>query len=339
MAKPSLWSYLYHLLRASAPLVKVDLKGKTVAVIGANTGIGFEAAQHFATMGPERLILACRSQEKGEAAIERLEQATGYKKAELWLIDLTDFSSVQTFADRALNELERLDIIVMNAAIGSRKYNTTKDGWETSLQVNALSMSLLALLLLPCLSKTATRFNVKPRIVVVSSSVHYFSKLEDEIFEAPNAFSLLSNEDYCTPNIMRTRYLETKLLNVFFVRALTNHLKDRSIIVDAVCPGFCYSELRKEITSVSMSIYEWIFARSAEEGSRNLIWAAIGAPEGGNEDDMSGQYIVSASIQEPADSLLGQEGKRREDKLWNDLISILRDVDPRVTDITGRHLN
>ncbi|KAJ3554020.1 hypothetical protein NP233_g12512 [Leucocoprinus birnbaumii] len=338
MAKLPVWSSLYQLLRISAPLVKADLKGKTVVVVGANTGIGFETAQHFATMGPKRLILACRSQERGEAAIQRLKQATGCDKAELWLIDLADFLSVKAFADRALSELERIDIIVMSAGIRTRKYNTTKDGWETSLQVNYLSMSLLALWLLPRLSETATRFNIKPRIVVVTSGVHFSSRFEDEIFEAPNAFSLLSSEDYCTPNMMRARYHETKLLNVFFVRALKNHLKDKSIIVNAADPGFCHSELRREITSIGLSIYERLFAMSAEAGSRNIIWASIGTPEGGNEDDMSGQFIMFASIQEPADSVLGQEGKRREDKLWNDLISILRDVDPRILDI-DHHLN
>lgn len=52
-------------------MANANLKGKTIIVVGANTGIGFEAAQHFARMDAGRLILACRSQEKGEAAIKR----------------------------------------------------------------------------------------------------------------------------------------------------------------------------------------------------------------------------------------------------------------------------
>jgi len=47
-----------------------DLAGKTVLVIGGNGGIGFEACKHFARMTPARLVIACRSKEKGEAAIE-----------------------------------------------------------------------------------------------------------------------------------------------------------------------------------------------------------------------------------------------------------------------------
>ena len=50
-------------------VVQADLAGKTVIVTGANSGIGFEAAKHFARMNPGRLILACKSKERGEAAL------------------------------------------------------------------------------------------------------------------------------------------------------------------------------------------------------------------------------------------------------------------------------
>ena len=52
------------------PVVHADLTGKTVVVVGANVGLGFEAAKHFASMNPKRLVLACRSQEKGQAAVD-----------------------------------------------------------------------------------------------------------------------------------------------------------------------------------------------------------------------------------------------------------------------------
>ena len=54
--------------RPAGPVVKVDLTGRVVVVVGANTGLGFEAAKHFAEMNPARLILTCRTAEKGEAA-------------------------------------------------------------------------------------------------------------------------------------------------------------------------------------------------------------------------------------------------------------------------------
>jgi retinol dehydrogenase-12 len=53
-----------------APAEHADLSGKTVVVVGANVGLGFEAAKHFASMNPKRLVLGCRSQQKGQVALE-----------------------------------------------------------------------------------------------------------------------------------------------------------------------------------------------------------------------------------------------------------------------------
>jgi retinol dehydrogenase-12 len=63
---PSL--FLREQLATVPPIQHEDLSGKTVVVIGANVGLGFEAAIHFARMNPDRIILGCRSKERGEAA-------------------------------------------------------------------------------------------------------------------------------------------------------------------------------------------------------------------------------------------------------------------------------
>ena len=52
------------------PALQADLTGRTVLVVGSNVGIGFEAAKHFARMNPKRLIVTCRSEEKGVQTIE-----------------------------------------------------------------------------------------------------------------------------------------------------------------------------------------------------------------------------------------------------------------------------
>lgn len=57
---------------STPPVVTANLAEKTVVVTGANTGLGFEASKHFARMNPGKLILACRNQQKGEAALIRM---------------------------------------------------------------------------------------------------------------------------------------------------------------------------------------------------------------------------------------------------------------------------
>jgi FlaA1/EpsC-like NDP-sugar epimerase len=70
MAKKTVLSAIIDIFSKAPPLVTADLTGQTVVVVGANTGIGFETAKHFAGMNPGKLVLGCRSEEKGKAAVE-----------------------------------------------------------------------------------------------------------------------------------------------------------------------------------------------------------------------------------------------------------------------------
>ena len=63
-----------------------------------------------------------------------------------------------------------------------------------------------------------------------------------------------------------------------------------------------------------MWLWELIMARSTEQGSRQLIWACIGGK--GNIDELRGAYISSMQVQEPSDSVVSEEGKLAQTKLW-----------------------
>ncbi|KAF7326425.1 Short chain dehydrogenase sol3 [Mycena venus] len=300
-----------------APVVNADLTSKTVIVLGANTGLGFEATKHFATMNPERLILACRSQSRGQNALDtELNAATGYSKAELWIVDLGDFESVKQFADKFERDGGRLDILVANAALSVRKYEATKDGWESSLQVNDLSTPLLAFLLLPAMIKTAEQYSTIPRLVVVASEVHHWVKIEKKVLENPDMIKTLGSSEYCTPKIMSSRYMLTKLLNVFFVRALNARLPSSTpLVIDAVNPGLCRSELMREAKGIQ-ALLVWVILRivafSAEEGSQ---------------------------VEEVSDFVLSPQGIKAQNQLWDELVEILGTVDPRVTAIVNKYLS
>ncbi|KAJ7663866.1 hypothetical protein DFH06DRAFT_1295874 [Mycena polygramma] len=337
----SLWQFFVGQRKKQLPVLKADLTGKTVLVLGANTGIGFEAAKHFATMNPGRLILACRSQSKGQAAVEKLKAQTGYSKAELWIIDLARFESVKQFADKFERDGGRLDILVENAAIGAFSYKATDDGWESSLQVNDLSTSLLALLLLPTMIQTAQQHSTTPRIVVVASGMHYWVKIEKEIYEKPDMLKSLGSAEYCTDKNMGERYSLTKLLNVFFVRALNAHLPPSTpLVVDSVCPGYCYSELRRELTGIR-AVLDWLMEKAmaftAEVGSRRLVYGALAYPE--QPEKMRGAYVSGCQITEVSDFVLSAEGAKVQDRLWYELLDILGKVDPRVTANVEKYLS
>jgi NAD(P)-dependent dehydrogenase (short-subunit alcohol dehydrogenase family) len=59
-----------------------------------------------------------------------LENDTKFSRAELWILDLCNFESVKRFADKATAELERIDLLIENAAMATYKYEATPEGWE-----------------------------------------------------------------------------------------------------------------------------------------------------------------------------------------------------------------
>lgn len=144
---------------------------------GANVGLGKEAARHFCRLGAAKVILGCRSTEKGEAALKDIKTSLSPDSEvnlEVWSLDLTSFESVKQFCRRADKELDRLDVVVENAGIAIGEYVEADGGFESTIAVNVVSTFLMALLLLPTLRRTAAEFNVEPRVVVVSSDAHLF---------------------------------------------------------------------------------------------------------------------------------------------------------------------
>ena len=147
MAKYSFLQFVREQWGRPVPLVTEDLTGKVVMVTGANIGLGFEAAKRFASMNPERLVIACRSEAKGKKAVEgssfvrpshfdtdgvriEIQEYTKFENVELFIIDLASYASVSAFCEKVEREVPRLDILVENAALSQDEFIPTSDRWE-----------------------------------------------------------------------------------------------------------------------------------------------------------------------------------------------------------------
>ncbi|GJJ08164.1 hypothetical protein Clacol_002372 [Clathrus columnatus] len=171
-----------------------DLTDKTVVITGATSGVGLEVAKHLTGLNPKKIILACRNLEKGQQVIKSLGIFC-YVRAEVWLLDLTDFKTIISFAERFEREEEKLDLLIQNAGSWTKRYLTTVDGWEMILQTLYLGPVLLVLLLLPSLKK-ADAYIITPRIVLVGSESHYYVRKFPEGKES-NILEKLNDKDYC----------------------------------------------------------------------------------------------------------------------------------------------
>jgi hypothetical protein len=66
------------------------------------------------------------------------------------------------------------------------------------MQVNYLAQSLLALLLLPQMIRTAEEYSTTPRLVMVSSEVHFFATLPQQVMESQNILETLGSKEHWT---------------------------------------------------------------------------------------------------------------------------------------------
>lgn len=144
--------FLHSQFLVTPPVPTQDCTGKTIVITGANTGLGKEAARRYVRLNCEKLVIACRSVEKGEAAKQEIESSTGRRGViEVWPVDLQSYDSVKEFCKR-VKTLKRLDILVENAGVATGKYYNV-GGNESTITVNVISTFLMALLLLPKLQQ------------------------------------------------------------------------------------------------------------------------------------------------------------------------------------------
>ena len=114
------------------------LDGKTVIITGANTGIGLETAVDLAKRNA-RVILACRSVERGETAAVEVRKRSGNDNAVFVQLDLASLDSVKEFAAKILEEEPQIDILINNAGVVRNAFTKSADGFELTFAVNHLA--------------------------------------------------------------------------------------------------------------------------------------------------------------------------------------------------------
>ena len=211
---------------------KLRLDGKTALITGANSGIGLETARDFAQRGA-RVILAVRNMEKCIPAAQDIMRTTKTNNLVVRKLDLVCLEEIRKFAQQINDAEKRLDILVLNAGIAgiNRKY-LTEENLELHMVSNHLGHFLLTNLLLPLLCESSIikdRPNTDPvRIVVVSSVMHWYGKIE---------LDNLNTEKQFNPARI---YNDTKLANLLFTFEMSRKLKKegfKNVIVNAVHPG------------------------------------------------------------------------------------------------------
>uniref|UniRef100_A0A670YX82 Dehydrogenase/reductase 13 n=1 Tax=Pseudonaja textilis TaxID=8673 RepID=A0A670YX82_PSETE len=274
---------------------------------GGNAGIGKATAVDLARRGA-RVILACRDKARGESAMYDIRRVTpkaapdspiesGNSEVILMILDLASLSSVRDFAQTFLASEPRLDILINNA--GTYWHcpgGQTADGFDLVFQVNHLGHFLLTHLLLDQLKRC-----VPSRIVILSSGMHFFGKIDFQTIHKSGEGMWKPIQSYCN----------SKLANILHARELAKRLEGTNVTCYAVHPGSVGTE-------IGYSCSWWLcwllylvqaFRRNCDAGAQTSIYCAT---EEGIES-LSGGYFVDCHLLEPW-------SKARDDqlakKLW-----------------------
>jgi NAD(P)-dependent dehydrogenase (short-subunit alcohol dehydrogenase family) len=241
-----------------------DLTGRTALVTGANSGLGFEVARALAAHGG-RVLLACRSEARGEAAATAIRAETESADLVVVPLDLGDQASVAALASRVLSDEPRLDVLVANAGVMAVDRGRTADGHEVHIGVNHLGHMSLVVQLLPLLARTPGA-----RVVVVSSALHRFGRV------------VTDDLSFDRRRYGRWRaYSQSKLANLLFVAELDRRLRTAGVDVAVVGahPGSADTNLGRGGSGWSNELQRRAgggpLTQSAEDGALPLLRAAV----------------------------------------------------------------
>lgn len=223
-------------------------KQNSALITGASSGIGAAFARRLAADG-YHIILVARREEKLKALAEELEaQHAGRMSAEVLVADLAKARQVAQVEAR-IRELDDLQILINNAGFG-----TTGKFAEIDLgrQLDMIHVHLDATVRLTRAALPGMIARQHGAIINVSSIAAFFTNGENATYNATKAF-----------------------LNSFS-ESLQLELKGTNVQVQALCPGFTYSQFHdtseyQEFTRDQIPQVLWMSAKEVVTESLDAL--------------------------------------------------------------------
>jgi retinol dehydrogenase 14 len=272
------------------------MRGKTVLITGATSGIGLEASVELARRGA-RMFLVGRDPRRTEAAVAQVQSRSGSDEVSSFLCDFSSQGSIRALAGEVLARLDRLDVLINNAGGVNKKRGLTVDGIEKTFAVNHLGYFLLTNLLLDLLKRSAPA-----RVVSVASIAHRKATLDfDDLgFERGGYW------------IMRA-YGRSKLANVLFAAELARRLAGTGVTSNSLHPGSVATNIWSGAPAWAKPLIQILFRPfflSVEEGAAFIVQLAAD-PE---LEGVTGKYFETGKAVPPAPVAQDEAVARR---LWD----------------------
>lgn len=229
---------------------------KTIIITGASSGIGEAAARTLAQTG-DKIVLIGRSPKRTQAVAEDIG-------ADHFVADFSSLDQVHELAITLKGSYPRIDLLANNAGsiMGSREL--TRDGYESTFQVNHLAPYLLTRTLEDVLLAS------KAKVISTSSVAHrLFGKLD---------LNDLSSTKKYSSNLA---YGNAKLANILFTKELHRRFNAEGLNAAAFHPGGVATNFSAGSKSYLRFLYGSglrTYMLTPAQGAQTLVWLALGEP-------------------------------------------------------------
>ena len=122
-------------------------------------------------------------------------------------------------------------------------------------------------------------------------------------------------------------YVIVKLASIIDPMTNDKSRDSNSIVINSLDPCFCKTELAGDLSGgfkAVFKLFEFLFARTAEEGSRLVVTAASAGRQ------THGGYMRAGALQKYAPFITNEDGVKKSNYLWEQLGRKLEQLQPGI---------
>jgi NAD(P)-dependent dehydrogenase (short-subunit alcohol dehydrogenase family) len=217
------------------------MRGKTVLITGATSGLGLATALLLAEQGAE-VVMVGRDRTRGNFMRAEIAKCAAGSVPILFLADLSSQAEIHRLAEKLHGSFSRIDVLINNAAAMFADREVTPEGFEKTFAINHLAPFILTHLVLDLI-----RAAPAGRILTASSEFHSgildFSNLQGE-----RRYNWLG------------AYKRSKLCNILFTYELARRLAGTTVTANCFSPGPTLTRLGHNLRGLP-AVLPWIVKR------------------------------------------------------------------------------
>jgi len=251
----------------------VKLSGRNAIITGANRGFGFEVAKKFVEEGAS-IVICGRDTDHVMQAVDSLQKLSSSQQTIIGLpIDVSKEENVKKLIDTAIDNLERIDIVVNNAGVYGPKgliEDVDSGEWISAININLFSVFFMCKWILPHMKK-----NNSGKIIN------------------------LSGGGATAPLPRISAYAASKAAVVRLTETLAEECKEYSIEINAIAPGALNTRLLEEVLEsgpekVGKAFYEKALKQKSNGGTPMGLGVALCVYLASSESDGITGKLISA---------------------------------------------